>query len=106
RRGGRAARRAQRDGHRARGPQGRHYDLEGKAMSERRTPKPSPLAGEGAERRSREAGEGTLTKHPSPGRSLRSRPPSPARGEGNQPAPNSSPASTSPPPPFPPPLTH
>ena len=63
-------------------------------MSERRTPKPSPLAGEGAERRSREAGEGTLTKHPSPGRSLRSRPPSPARGEGNEPAASSSRVST------------
>ena len=64
-------------------------------MSERRTPKPSPLAGEGAERRSREAGEGTLTKHRSPGRSLRSRPPSPARGEGNEPAASSSRVSTS-----------
>jgi very-short-patch-repair endonuclease len=55
-------------------------------MSERRTPKPSPLAGEGAERRSREAGEGALAKNPSPGRSLRSRPPSAARGEGMEPA--------------------
>jgi very-short-patch-repair endonuclease len=54
-------------------------------MSERRTPKPSPLAGEGAERRSREAGEGALAKNPSPGRSLRSRPSSPARGEGMEP---------------------
>ena len=51
-------------------------------MSERRTPKPSPLAEEGAERRSREAGEGALAKNPSPCRSLRSRLPSPARGEG------------------------
>jgi very-short-patch-repair endonuclease len=42
------------------------------------TPKPSPLAGEGAERRSREAGEGALIKNPSPGRS-------PARGEGMEP---------------------
>jgi very-short-patch-repair endonuclease len=50
-------------------------------MSVPRTPKPSPLAGEGAERRSREAGEGALAKNPSPGRSPRSRPPSPARGE-------------------------
>ena len=47
---------------------------------------PSPLAGEGAKRRSREAGEGAgLQKSPSPGSpSLRSgAPPSPARGEGN-----------------------
>ena len=51
-------------------------------MTVPRTPKPSPLAGEGAERRSREAGEGALIKNPSPSRSLRSRPPSPARGEG------------------------
>ena len=58
-------------------------------MSERRTPKPSPLAGEGAERQAaklaslrREAGEGAFAKNPSSGRSLRSRPPSPARGEG------------------------
>jgi very-short-patch-repair endonuclease len=50
-------------------------------MTAPRTPKPSPLAGEGAERRSREAGEGALPKNPSPGRALRSRPPSPARGE-------------------------
>jgi very-short-patch-repair endonuclease len=49
-----------------------------------RAPKPSPLAGEGAERRSREAGEGAFEKNPSPGRSLRSRPPSPARGEGTE----------------------
>ena len=53
-------------------------------MSAQRTPKPSPLAGEGAERRRREAGEGVLEKYPSPGRSLRSRPPSPARGEGTE----------------------
>ena len=59
-------------------------------MSERRTPKPSPLAGEGAERQAakfaslrREAGEGAFAKNPSLGRSLRSRPPSPARGEGD-----------------------
>lgn len=62
-------------------------------MNERRTPKPSPLAGEGAERHAatlaasqaslrREAGEGAFARNPSPGRSLRSRPPSPARGEG------------------------
>ena len=51
-----------------------------------RTPSPSPLAGEGAERRRREAGEGAFAKNPSPGRSLRSRPPSPARGEGTEPA--------------------
>ena len=62
-------------------------------MSGPRTPLPSPLVGEGAERpeaRSRasstrygcEAGEGAFAKYPSPGRSLRSRPPSPARGEG------------------------
>jgi len=75
-------------------------------MSERRAPKPSPLAGEGAERprdpsssivrggsqkRGREAGEGALragtqmkerreTPHPAPRRC--SAPPSPARGEG------------------------
>jgi very-short-patch-repair endonuclease len=54
-------------------------------MTAPRAPIPSPLAGEGAERRSREAGEGALTKNPSPGRSLRSRPPSPARGEGMEP---------------------
>jgi very-short-patch-repair endonuclease len=59
-------------------------------MSERRTPKPSPPAGEGAEPAAklaslrREAGEGTFAKSPSPGRSLRSRPPSPARGEGSE----------------------
>jgi very-short-patch-repair endonuclease len=53
-------------------------------MSARRTPKPSPLAGEGAERRSREAGEGALARNPSPGRSLHSRPPSPAGGEGTE----------------------
>ena len=53
-------------------------------MSVPRTPKPSPPAGEGAERRSREAGEGAFAKNPSPGRSLRSRPPSPARGEGTE----------------------
>jgi very-short-patch-repair endonuclease len=51
-------------------------------MSGPHTPKPSPLAGEGAERRRREAGEGAFANHPSPGRSLRSRPPSPASGEG------------------------
>jgi len=51
-------------------------------MSEPRTQKPSPLVGEGAERRSREAGEGGFKNAPSPGRSLRSRPPSPTRGEG------------------------
>jgi hypothetical protein len=59
-------------------------------MNEQRTPKPSPLAGEGAE-----AGEGAVATNPSPGRSpsagaLRrpadARPPSPARGEGNEPA--------------------
>ena len=57
-------------------------------MSERRTPKPSPLAGEGAERQAaklaslrREAGEGAFTKNLSPGRS---RPPSPTRGEGTE----------------------
>jgi len=57
-------------------------------MSERHTRKPSPLAGEGAERTrsGREAGEGAFEKRPSPGRSLRSRPPSPARGEGSAPA--------------------
>ena len=44
-------------------------------MSERHAPIPSPLAGEGAERQSREAGEGALAKNPSPGRSLRLRPP-------------------------------
>ncbi len=64
-------------------------------MNEKRTPKPSPLAGEGAERLRREAGEGAFAKNPSPGRlpsvgALRrpagSRPPSPARGEGNEPA--------------------
>jgi very-short-patch-repair endonuclease len=70
-------------------------------MSERRTPKPSPLAGEGAERRSREAGEGVLARNPSPGRSPQrvedarerasgSRPPSPARGEGKKRAVSSS----------------
>jgi hypothetical protein len=52
-------------------------------MSEQRTPKPSPPAGEGAERLRREAGEGAFANNPSPGRSLRSRPPSPARGEGS-----------------------
>ena len=76
-------------------------------MADQRTTKPSPLAGEGAERQAaeraqpvrprREAGEGFHTtagafeKHPSPGRSPSggasrqpavSRPPSPARGEG------------------------
>jgi very-short-patch-repair endonuclease len=56
-------------------------------MSAPHTPKPSPPAGEGAERRRREAGEGAFAKdHPSPVRSLRSRPPSPARGEGAKPA--------------------
>jgi very-short-patch-repair endonuclease len=74
-------------------------------MNEQRTQKPSPLAGEGAERQvakqakpvwlCREAGEGAVATNPSPGRSpsagaLRqpagSRPPSPARGEGNEPA--------------------
>jgi very-short-patch-repair endonuclease len=74
-------------------------------MNAQRTPKPSPLAGEGAERQAaeqakpawlrREAGEGAVATNPSPGRSpspgaLRrpagSRPPSPARGEGNEPA--------------------
>jgi very-short-patch-repair endonuclease len=51
-------------------------------MSAERTPIPSPLAGEGAERTRSvsEAGEGE--RPPSPGRSLCSRPPSPARGEG------------------------
>ena len=64
-------------------------------MNERRTPKPSPLAGEGVARQAaklaasqaslrREAGEGTFAKNPSPGRSLRLRPPSPARGEGTE----------------------
>ena len=54
-------------------------------MSAQRTPKPSPLAGEGAERTNvSEAGEGVLKMHPSPGRSLRSRPPSPAGGEGTK----------------------
>ena len=53
-------------------------------MSGPRTPLPSPLAGEGAERRRREAGEGAYAKNPSPGRSLRSRPPSPAGGEGTE----------------------
>jgi len=73
-------------------------------MREPRTPKPSPLAGEGAERRSREAGEGALAKNPSPvrspqrvedarGRASGSRPP--ARGEGNEPAASSSRVSTS-----------
>ena len=63
-------------------------------MIEWRTPKkPSPLAGEGAERTRSvsEAGEGLGgavvlggggSRGPSPGRSLRLRPPSPARGEG------------------------
>jgi very-short-patch-repair endonuclease len=62
-------------------------------MSVPRTPVPSPLAGEGAERTRSvsEAGEGWGTSaaprgadllDPSPGRSLRSRPLSPARGEG------------------------
>jgi very-short-patch-repair endonuclease len=51
-------------------------------MNARRTPLPSPLAGEGAERS--EAGEGALERNPSPGRSLRSRPPSPARGGGTE----------------------
>ena len=74
-------------------------------MNEQRTPKPSPLAGAGAERQAakqakpawqcHEAGEGAVATSPSPGRSpsagaLRrpagSRPPSPARGEGNEPA--------------------
>jgi very-short-patch-repair endonuclease len=65
-------------------------------MSERHAPKPSPPAGEGAERSAklaasqasltREAGEGSLAKNSSPGRSLRSRPPSPAGGEGKEPA--------------------
>lgn len=41
-------------------------------MTERRTPKPSPLAGEGAERRRREAGEGAYL-HTSSARKLRSR---------------------------------
>lgn len=54
-------------------------------MSVLRTLLPSPLAGEGAERRRREAGEGAFASYPSPGRSLRSRPPSPARGEGTEP---------------------
>jgi very-short-patch-repair endonuclease len=53
-------------------------------MSAQRTPLPSPLAGEGAERQRREAGEGAVRKNPSPGRSLRSRPPSPAGGEGTE----------------------
>src|SRR5262245_35627394 len=48
-------------------------------MSGPRTPLPSPLAGEGAERRRREAGEGAFQTNSSRGRSLRSRPP--ARGE-------------------------
>jgi very-short-patch-repair endonuclease len=51
-------------------------------MMATRTPLPSPLEGEGAERRRREAGEGSLPRTPSPG-SLRS-PPSPARGEGTE----------------------
>jgi very-short-patch-repair endonuclease len=70
-------------------------------MNEQRTPKPSPLAGEGAERKAakqatpawlrREAGEGGLARNPSPGRSpstgamrrpAGSRLPSPAGGEG------------------------
>jgi very-short-patch-repair endonuclease len=56
-------------------------------MTERRTPFPSPLVGEGASRRlRREAGEGSAARNPSPGRSLRSRPPSPTRGEGKEPA--------------------
>jgi len=61
-------------------------------MSVPRTPLPSPLAGEGAERpvaRSRasstrygrEAGEGVLARNPSPGSRPGSRPTSPARGE-------------------------
>ena len=67
-------------------------------MTGKRAPKPSPLAGEGAERLRREAGEGALGQdasegNPSPGRSpsdraLRrsdgSRPPSPTRGEGKE----------------------
>jgi len=66
-------------------------------MTARRAPFPSPLAGEGAERRSREAGEGALAEQPSadrsssealskrtphPDRAARGRP-SPARGEGS-----------------------
>jgi very-short-patch-repair endonuclease len=51
-------------------------------VNEKRTPKPSPPAGEGAERLRREAGEGAFATSPAPGRSLRSRPLSPARGEG------------------------
>jgi very-short-patch-repair endonuclease len=59
-------------------------------MSVKRTPNPSPLAGEDASRS--EAGEGLggavwrgglgASRGPSPGRSLRSQPTSPARGEG------------------------
>src|SRR5262249_6810408 len=61
-------------------------------MNGKRAPKPSPLAGEGAERLRREAGEGALAPdpsagNPSPDRSpaeAGSRPPSPARGEGDE----------------------
>src|SRR5215472_6338822 len=76
-----------------------------------RTPKPSPLVGEGAEPRSGEAGEGgfasidtgVFAANHSPGRSpaagaLRrpagSRPPSPTRGEGIERAATQSPPST------------
>jgi very-short-patch-repair endonuclease len=62
------------------------------AMSGPRTPLPSPLAGEGAERRRREAGEGTFETPPSPGRPLRSRLPSPARGEGREQAASAKPS--------------
>ncbi len=47
--------------------------MEGEAMSEPQAPEPSPLAGEGAERRRREAGEGTLQATVSHARKLRSR---------------------------------
>jgi very-short-patch-repair endonuclease len=51
-------------------------------MSVERTPIPSPLAGEGAERTRSVSEAGEEERLPSPGRSLCSRPPSPARGEG------------------------
>jgi len=54
---------------------------------EPRVPKPSPLAGEGAERQSREAGEGACpTLSPHLASRLRSTPSSPARGEDTEPA--------------------
>jgi very-short-patch-repair endonuclease len=63
-------------------------------MSERRTPRPSPLAGEGGRERSERPGEGFLAKVPSPASRLRRSAPSPARGEGKEPAASSSGVST------------